>query len=206
MMRSVCDFCAGVNKVRSRTPRNRFPFRLGPESTRSRSQGRRSALVPGAAAPGLLGASENGTLRVETMKSLHFRAFLAILWLVFTLSAGAQSTAAQTPATPPATLPTAPPLFEAPSAGRKPEMAQPTKMMPTGIGAYGGSIEHDLYTNSTYGFSFKIPPGRVVVPVKTNLEKTAPRQRAGKPPSENRCRPDCHRERAAEDPKPAPSH
>jgi len=53
-------------------------------------------------------------------------------------------------------------------------MAQPTKMMPTGIGAYGGSIEHDLYTNSTYGFSLKIPPGWVVAPVKTNLEKTAP--------------------------------
>lgn len=112
----------------------------------------------------------------KTMKSLHFRAFLAILWLVFTLSAGAQSTPAQTPATPPAPSPPAPPQLQAPSAGRQqPEMAPPeSKMMPTGIGAYGGSITQDVYTNSIYGFSLHIPPGWVVVPVKTNLEKSAP--------------------------------
>ena len=54
-------------------------------------------------------------------------------------------------------------------------MAPPeSKMMPTGIGAYGGSITQDVYTNSIYGFSLHIPPGWVVVPVKTNLEKSAP--------------------------------
>jgi hypothetical protein len=110
------------------------------------------------------------------MKSLHFRAFFAILWLVFTLSAGAQSTPAQTPATPPAPSPTAPPLLQAPLAGRQqPEMAAPTsKMMPTGIAAYGAAITQDVYTNSIYGLSLHIPPGWVVVPVKTNLEKSAP--------------------------------
>lgn len=112
----------------------------------------------------------------KTMKSLHIRAFLAILWLVFKLSAGAQSTPAQTPATPPAPSPPAPPQLQAPSAGRQqPEMAPPeSKMMPTGIGAYGGSITQDVYTNSIYGFSLHIPPGWVVVPVKTNLQKSAP--------------------------------
>ena len=53
----------------------------------------------------------------KTMKSLHFRAFLAILWLVFTLSAGAQSTPAQTPATPPAPSPPAPRPLQAPRRG-----------------------------------------------------------------------------------------
>ena len=44
--------------------------------------------------------------------------------------------------------------------------ADKSKMTPTGLAANGGSIAHDLYTNSTYGFSMKVPPGWVVVPSK----------------------------------------
>lgn len=37
-------------------------------------------------------------------------------------------------------------------------------MKPTGLAAAGGSISHDVYTNSIYGFSLKLPPGWAVVP------------------------------------------
>jgi hypothetical protein len=39
-------------------------------------------------------------------------------------------------------------------------------MTPTGLAANGGSIAHDRYTNSNFGFSMKVPPGWVVVPSK----------------------------------------
>lgn len=41
-----------------------------------------------------------------------------------------------------------------------------SKMAPTGLAANGGSLANDVYTNSTYGFSLKVPPGWVVVPSK----------------------------------------
>ena len=37
-------------------------------------------------------------------------------------------------------------------------------MRPTGLAANGGTISHDVYTNSIYGFSLKLPPGWAVVP------------------------------------------
>jgi hypothetical protein len=37
-------------------------------------------------------------------------------------------------------------------------------MTPTGLQASGGSIANDVYSNSIYGFSMKIPPGWVVLP------------------------------------------
>ena len=43
-------------------------------------------------------------------------------------------------------------------------MPPSSRMTPTGLQASGGSIANDVYTNSVYGFSMKIPPGWVVVP------------------------------------------
>lgn len=43
-------------------------------------------------------------------------------------------------------------------------MPPSSRMAPTGLQASGGSIANDVYTNSIYGFSMKIPPGWVVVP------------------------------------------
>ena len=43
-------------------------------------------------------------------------------------------------------------------------------MIPTGLAANGGSLVHDVYTNTIYGFSLKTPPGWVVVPPKPGSE------------------------------------
>ena len=43
-------------------------------------------------------------------------------------------------------------------------MPPSSRMTPTGLQASGGSIAQDVYTNSIYGFSMKVPPGWVVVP------------------------------------------
>ncbi len=51
--------------------------------------------------------------------------------------------------------------------------ADNSKMAPTGLAANGGSIAKDLYTNSTYGFSMKVPPGWVVVPSKNPVAPPA---------------------------------
>jgi len=48
-----------------------------------------------------------------------------------------------------------------------------SKIAPTGLAANGGSIAKDLYTNSTYGFSMKVPPGWVVVPSKNPVAPPA---------------------------------
>ncbi len=48
-----------------------------------------------------------------------------------------------------------------------------SKVTPTGLAANGGSIANDLYTNSTYGFSMKVPPGWVVVPSKNPVAPPA---------------------------------
>ena len=59
-----------------------------------------------------------------------------------------------------------------------------SKMTPTGLAVNGGSIANDLYTNATYGFSMKVPPGWVVVPSKnpvappTNAKEAALMQAA----------------------------
>jgi hypothetical protein len=53
-----------------------------------------------------------------------------------------------------------------PAPGPKAGASGPSRMAPTGLAENGGSIENDVYTNSTYGFSMKVPPGWVVVPSK----------------------------------------
>jgi hypothetical protein len=50
--------------------------------------------------------------------------------------------------------------------GHPPGSPQTSKMTPTGLQANGGSIAKDVYTNSIYGFSMKIPPGWAVVPAR----------------------------------------
>jgi hypothetical protein len=59
------------------------------------------------------------------------------------------------PAQPTQTAPTGP--------GAAPGMPS-SRMTPTGLSATGGSIANDVYSNSIYGFSIKIPPGWVVLP------------------------------------------
>jgi hypothetical protein len=54
-----------------------------------------------------------------------------------------------------------------------------SKMAPTGLAASGGSIGNDVYTNSTYGFAMKLPPGWVVVPAKDTVAPSKnPREEA----------------------------
>ncbi len=50
-----------------------------------------------------------------------------------------------------------------------PQGSEAVKMAPTGLAANGGSIANDVYTNSTYGFTMKLPPGWVVVPTKDSV-------------------------------------
>ena len=53
-----------------------------------------------------------------------------------------------------------------PAPGPNAGAGGPSRMAPTGLAENGGSIANDVYTNSTYGFSMKVPPGWVVVPSK----------------------------------------
>jgi hypothetical protein len=46
-------------------------------------------------------------------------------------------------------------------------MVEAYKMTATNLAANGGSIAKDVYTNSIYGFSVKLPAGWVVVPAKS---------------------------------------
>lgn len=46
-------------------------------------------------------------------------------------------------------------------------------MAPTGLAVNGGAIAKDVYTNTTYGFSMKLPPGWVVVPSKNPVASSA---------------------------------
>ena len=68
------------------------------------------------------------------------------------------------------------PAMQQPAAGPPPGPgAQLNRMTPTGLAANGGSLAHDLYTNSLYGFSLKTPPGWAVVPSQNataNLQST----------------------------------
>jgi hypothetical protein len=74
---------------------------------------------------------------------------------VLACSIGASAQALPNP-TPPSTRP------PAPGSGR----VDTSKLTPTGLAANGGSLANDVYTNTTYGFSMKVPPGWVVVPSK----------------------------------------
>jgi hypothetical protein len=68
------------------------------------------------------------------------------------------------------------PVQSPPSApGQSPDTGQPSKMVPTGLSANGGSIVNSVYTNSIYGFSLKTPPGWAVVPGNDpNVRKSEP--------------------------------
>jgi hypothetical protein len=48
-----------------------------------------------------------------------------------------------------------------------------SRMTPTGLSATGGAIANDVYSNSIYGFSIKIPPGWVVLPSREPNVATA---------------------------------
>jgi hypothetical protein len=53
----------------------------------------------------------------------------------------------------------------------QPGQAPPTsRMVSTGLSENGGSIAHDVYSNSIYDFSLKVPPGWVVVPPSPGSE------------------------------------
>src|SRR5207244_11329139 len=96
-------------------------------------------------------------LRSENpVMTLSFKQF-ASLSTVFVL---VSSLAAVSQALP---NPTAPPLQRPPAPGGS---VDTSKMAPTGLAANGGSLANDVYTNTTYGFSMKVPPGWVVVPSK----------------------------------------
>jgi hypothetical protein len=96
--------------------------------------------------------------------TLSFKQF-ASLSTVFVLvsSLAAVSQALPNPTAPP---PQRPP---APGAGS----VDTSKMAPTGLAANGGSLANDVYTNTTYGFSMKVPPGWVVVPSKNPVAPPA---------------------------------
>ena len=53
------------------------------------------------------------------------------------------------------------------------------RLPPTGIAANGGSLAHDLYTNTIYGFSLKTPPGWVVIPLPGAGDTSSQGQSAG---------------------------
>ena len=95
-----------------------------------------------------------------------FRKFLALVVAVslVDLLAGWSQTA------PAPAKPSAPAQHSAPDV---------TKMAPTGLAANGGSIANDVYTNSTYGFSWKVPPGWVVVPSKNPVAPSPNSREAG---------------------------
>jgi len=114
--------------------------------TRFQAVGAYDAIVRGDAS--VLG-SENPVMTL----SFKWFAGLAASLLVTAIAASAQALPNPTP------LPQQPPAPGASAVG-------PSKMAPTGLAENGGSIANDVYTNSMYGFSMKVPPGWVVVPSK----------------------------------------
>lgn len=97
----------------------------------------------------MLRSPTNMTIRRNFPRML---VFVSLLYPGSALSLFAQTT----PPQPTQTAPTGP--------GGAPVMPPSSRMTPTGLQASGGSIANDVYTNSIYGFSMKIPPGWVVVP------------------------------------------
>jgi hypothetical protein len=91
-----------------------------------------------------------------------YRIVLAIALVALTLQVLSWAQAAPAPVGPQDTT-TAPPG----TPGKAPTNP---KMMPTGLSASGGSIANDVYTNSIYDFSLRVPPGWVVVPPKMGAE------------------------------------
>jgi hypothetical protein len=100
----------------------------------------------------------------DTMKTAKnwYRIVLAIALVALTLQVLSWAQAAPAPVGPQDTT-TAPPG----TPGKAPTNP---KMMPTGLSASGGSIANDVYTNSIYDFSLRVPPGWVVVPPKMGAE------------------------------------
>ena len=56
--------------------------------------------------------------------------------------------------------------MQRPGPEQRQSMLEAYKMAATNLAANGGSIAKDVYTNSIYGFSMKLPVGWVVVPAK----------------------------------------
>jgi hypothetical protein len=96
----------------------------------------------------------NATLPTNMKIRWNFPRILVLVYLLYfsAISMSAQATAPQPPQTAPA------------GPGAAPGMAPSSRMTSTGLQANGGSIANDIYSNSIYGFSMKIPPGWVVVP------------------------------------------
>src|SRR5215468_11106178 len=89
---------------------------------------------------------------VMTLSCKWFAGLAAVSVLASTIAASRQALPNPTP----------PPQQPAGPGGA----AGASKLAPTGLAENGGSIANDVYTNSTYGFSMKVPPGWVVVPSK----------------------------------------
>ncbi len=56
------------------------------------------------------------------------------------------------------------PVTPSPRPGQVERKPPVMRIVPTMLSANGGSLAHDVYTNSIYAFSLKTPPGWVVVP------------------------------------------
>ena len=89
--------------------------------------------------------------------ALNFLRALTVISL-FSVLGWSQTQPAPTPVVPP----------RAPGSAPHPGV-DPSKMAPTGLAANGGAIANDVYTNTLYGFSMKVPPGWVVVPSKSPM-------------------------------------
>jgi hypothetical protein len=93
-----------------------------------------------------------------------FRGVSRIGWFALTLPL---LTFAQTPSGPPMRPGPQTPVIRAQQPGEAPPNS---RMVPTGLSVNGGSIAHDVYSNSIYDFSLKVPPGWVVVPPRQGDE------------------------------------
>ncbi|HST12523.1 MAG TPA: hypothetical protein VLL05_19265 [Terriglobales bacterium] len=103
-----------------------------------------------------------------TFFSRRYRYLSTFLVLAGSIAASAQAQPGPVPAAP-----------QRPGNPAAPGGEGPSKMAPTGMAANGGAIANDVYTNTTYGFSMKLPPGWVVVPSKNPVAPSAsPREEA----------------------------
>jgi hypothetical protein len=101
----------------------------------------------------LIGKMLRSENQAMTLSFKWFASLATTLVLASSLGAFCQTAPAPTP-----------PAQRAPAPGTG--SVDPSKMTPTGLAANGGSLANDTYTNTTYGFSLKVPPGWVVVPSK----------------------------------------
>jgi hypothetical protein len=103
-----------------------------------------------------------------TLFSAWFRCLSLVFVLMGTIAASAQAQPNSVPAAP-----------QRPGNPAAPGAEGSSKVAPTGLAANGGAIANDVYTNTTYGFSMKLPPGWVVVPSKNPVApSSSPREEA----------------------------